>query len=69
MAFTRMSDIPIILPKLTVVRVFSKLELKDTYYHVLIDNKSKKHTGFACEYKTAQYKVMPFGLKNAPLVC
>jgi Reverse transcriptase (RNA-dependent DNA polymerase) len=63
-----MLDIPLILEKLSGCRVLTKLELKDADYHVLMNKESKKRMGFTCKYGTFKYRVIPFGLKNAPLV-
>jgi hypothetical protein len=47
---------------------FTKLELRDVYYLVrLKDEKCENATTMCTRYGNFKYKVMPFGLVNAPV--
>ena len=47
--------------------VFSAIDLRTGYWQIPLDEQSRHLTGFATpDGATYQYRVMPFGLKNAP---
>ncbi|CAK1584581.1 unnamed protein product [Parnassius mnemosyne] len=54
------------LNMLTGVKWFSTLDLKSGYWQVEIDPKDKEKTAFSTGKSLWQFKVMPFGLCNAP---
>ena len=47
-------------------RYFTALDLKSGYYQIKIKDKDTSKTAFSCRFGNFEYKVMPFGLKNAP---
>jgi len=47
-------------------KCFSKLDLKGAYNQVRVSPNSERFTAFICKHGTYKYKVIPFGLKNAP---
>lgn len=49
-------------------RYFSTLDLKNGFFHVKLDEDSKKYTSFVTPDGQYEYNCMPFGLKNAPAV-
>jgi Reverse transcriptase (RNA-dependent DNA polymerase) len=47
-------------------KVFSKIDLRDAYYQIHMDENSKLLTPFFCKYGCFCYNIMPFGLSVAP---
>ena len=43
------------------------IDFKDAYFHIPIQNRSRKYLRFHVEGKTYQFKALPFGLSTAPL--
>ena len=57
-----------ILALLGNAKFFSSLDLKSGYWQVLMDEKDKEKTAFACHRGLYEFNVMPFGLSNAPSI-
>ena len=45
---------------------FSRIDLKDGYHHIVIDENSREITAFTTPIGRFQFVRMPFGLRNAP---
>ena len=60
--------IPELLDRLHVARVFSKVDLRGAYNLVRIKPGDEWKTAFRTRYGHFEYKVMRFGLTNAPIV-
>ncbi|KAM9975670.1 hypothetical protein ACTFIW_000787 [Dictyostelium discoideum] len=48
------------------VEVFSKFDLTQGYYQIMMEESDKEKTTFVSHMGSFQYKVMPFGLVNGP---
>ena len=57
-----------ILNEVTVHECYSFTDGFSRYNQVLIVKEDQNKTTFVCEFGSFSYKVMPFGLKNAPAV-
>jgi hypothetical protein len=57
-----------LLPRLRSARVFSKIDLRGAYNLVRVKEGHEWKTAFRCQYGLYEYRVMPFGLCNAPAV-
>src|SRR6266498_2004984 len=61
--------IPIIKEYLSLfygVKWLTVLDLASVYWQILLTKRSRKYTAFLIAYRLYQFKVMPFGLVNAP---
>lgn len=52
-----------VLPKLREAKVFSKLDVREAYWHVRLDEESSKLTTMITPFGRYQWKRLPFGLK------
>ncbi|XP_026467877.1 uncharacterized protein LOC113371470 [Ctenocephalides felis] len=56
------------LDSLKSKRYFTKLDLKDAFFHVVVAETSRKYTSFVCAQGQYEYNRMPFGYCNSPNV-
>nr|AXB54821.1 polyprotein [Pinus nigra virus 1] len=56
----------VIMQKIQHSKVFSKFDMKSGYYQIQIQPEDRHKTAFICPAGFYQWKVVPFGLKNAP---
>ena len=54
------------LARLQKARCYTKLDLRDGYYHLCIAEGGEWKSPFQTRYAHFKYQVMPFGLTNAP---
>jgi hypothetical protein len=54
------------LDRLHGSKYFSKLDMTDGFWQILLDEESKEYTGFATTSKFWQWKVLPMGAMNSP---
>ena len=55
-----------ILAQLGKSTYFSTLDLRSGYWLVALDEADREKTAFACHVGLYQFRVIPFGLANAP---
>ena len=46
----------------------TKLDIKDAYFHVPVNNEFRRYLAFEWNEEWWQFRVMPFGLTTAPAV-
>jgi hypothetical protein len=57
-----------ILDRFNGITIYTKFDLKNTYYRIRIRKKDEWKTIFRIRYSYFEYKVMLFGLINAPAI-
>lgn len=70
-SFVSKNNFPLPLPddhldRLKDKKVFTKLDLKNAYYHVSMDPDSVKYTAFVTPFGHFEFLKMPFGLSTSP---
>ena len=50
------------LPKLKNAKIFSKLDVREAYWQVMLDQESSKLTTMITPYRRYRWKRLPFGL-------
>lgn len=61
-----MPDLKDLLKKVSSAKIFSTLDLNSGFWKIEIEKESKPLTAFVTPRGLYQFRVMPFGLKNAP---
>ena len=57
-----------LLNKLCPAKYFTTLDLKLGYWQIKVDTTSQEKTTFVTHWGLYEFRVMPFGVKNAPAV-
>ena len=55
-----------IMQKIQNSKIFSKFDMNSGYYQIQIKEEDSRKTAFTCPVSFFQWRVVPFGLKNAP---
>ena len=55
-----------IFDRISKAKIYTKLDLRSAYNQIRIREGDEYKTAFVCRYGHYEYKVMTFGLKNAP---
>ena len=55
-----------LLQRIVGCTIFSKFDLKSSFYQIGIEAKDRYKTAFVVPHGQYQWKVLPFGINNAP---
>ena len=61
-----LSLISVARDRLAGAKYFTKLDIKDVYHNIRVKEGDEYQTVFSTKLGTYEYRVMPFGLCNAP---
>lgn len=61
-----MAPLKTLITRMSGAEYFTSLDMSDAYHHVTVDPRDRYKTAFVTSYGLYQYKVLPFGLRNAP---
>jgi hypothetical protein len=56
------------LARISSIKVFTKLDIRQAFHRIHIDPDSEEYTTFRTRYRAYKYKVIPFGLTNSPII-
>ena len=54
------------IDRVSDAKIYTKLDLRDAYYRIRIKAGDEWKTAFRTRYRHFEYRVLPFGLANAP---
>lgn len=60
--------IPTLLTRIAKFRYFAKLDLKNGFHQLEVEEASRKWTAFLAENQVYEFTRVPFGLRNAPIM-
>lgn len=64
-----MPDRDSVIEKLGSAKYLSKVDLTKAYFHILLDEESRKYTSFVTEFGQYEFSCVPFGIRFASGLC